>query len=143
LPHRTPEGGEDLGRKDAAIEETALDNSEVNISDEVIAAIASTAAAQVPGVAAMTGNIVGSIGGAILGRKNLGRGVRVSSGDKDVVLDLYISVKYGARIPEVAYKVQENVKRSVEGMTELRVTQVNIHIQGVVFQEPGGAESHQ
>ncbi len=143
MPDRTPEGGEDLGRKGAAIEETGQDNSEVNISDEVIAAIASTAAAQVQGVAAMSGNIVGSIGGAILGRKNLAKGVRVSSGDRDVVLDLYLSVKYGARIPEVAYKVQESVKRSVEGMTELRVTQVNIHIQGVAFQEPGGAESDQ
>ncbi len=127
----TPEEGKGLGQ----------DLSEVNISDEVIAAIASTAATQVQGVSAMSGNIVGSIGGAILGRKHVAKGVRVFSGEKDVVLDLYLSVKYGARIPEVAYKVQESVKRSVEGMTELKVTQVNIHIQGVMFQEPGRAEN--
>jgi len=116
-------------------------SSQVNISDEVIAAIASTAATSVQGVAAMTGSIVGSIGGAILGRRNLTKGVRVSSGENDVVLDLYLSVKYGARIPEVAYKVQESVKRSVEGMTELKVAQVNIHVQGVSFSEPGKPES--
>lgn len=111
-------------------------DSEVKISDDVIAAIASVAASQVEGVAAMSGNIVGDIG-AILGRKNLARGVRVSASDKDVVLDLYLNVKYGARIPEVAYKVQESVKRSVEGMTDLRVSQVNIHVQGVSFHEQG------
>ncbi len=141
MSHWTPEG-EDLGGN-APLGELDVDNSEVNISDEVIAAIASTAAAQVHGVAALTGSIVGSIGGAILGRKKQARGVRVSTGEKDVVLDLYLSVKYGARIPEVAYKVQENVKRSVEAMTELKVAQVNIHIQGVVFQDVGRAEGDQ
>ncbi|MGE5580390.1 MAG: Asp23/Gls24 family envelope stress response protein [Bacillota bacterium] len=114
--------------------------SEVRISDEVIAAIASVAASQVQGVAAMAGNIVGDIGGAILGRKNAAKGVRVASADKDVTLDLYLSVKYGARIPEVAYKVQESVKRSVEGMTDLKVAQVNIHIQGVTFQDSSKSE---
>ena len=124
-------------------EDTNFEGSQVNISEEVIAAIAGTAASGVQGVAAMTGNIVSSIGGAILGRTNLSRGVRVSSGEGDVVLDLYLSVQYGARIPEVAYKVQESVKRSVEAMTELKVAQVNIHIQGVIFSEPVKPENDQ
>lgn len=111
------------------------EESEVKISDDVIGAIASTAACQVQGVAGMTSNIVGDIGGVILGRRNQTKGVRVSATDKDVALDLYLSVKYGARIPEVAYKVQESVKKSVEGMTDLKVTQVNIHVQGVTFQD--------
>lgn len=110
------------------------EGSEVKISDEVIAAIAAVAASQVQGVASMSGNIVGDLG-AILGRKQLTRGVRVTSGEKDVTLDLYLSVKYGARIPEVAYKVQESVKKSVESMTDLKVANVNIHIQGVSFQD--------
>jgi len=117
------------------VPEDTPDSSEVRISDEVIAAIASVAASQVQGVAAMAGSFAADIGGAILGRKNLAKGVKVVSGDRDVVLDLYLSVKYGARIPEVAYQVQENVKRSVEGMTDLKVAQVNIHIQGVTFQD--------
>jgi len=112
------------------------DESRVKISDDVIASIAGVAASQVQGVAAMSGNIVGDIG-AILGRKQMARGVRVSVTEKDVVLDLYLNVKYGARIPEVAYNVQENVKRTVESMTDLKVSQVNIHIQGVTFQEQG------
>lgn len=135
MPDDTPFGDRQLNEENRT--------SQVNISDEVIAAIAGTAASGVQGVAAMTGNIVGSIGGAILGRRNLTKGVRVSSGESDVVLDLYLSVKYGARIPEVAYKVQESVKKSVEGMTELKVAQVNIHVQGVTFSEPGKTESDQ
>ncbi len=108
-------------------------DSKVRISDEVVAAIASVAASQVQGVAAMSGNLVGDIGNVIMGKKSGGRGVRVSSAEKEVTLDLYLNVKYGARIPEVAYKVQENVKKSVEGMTDLKVLQVNIHIQGISY----------
>lgn len=117
-------------------------SSEIKISDEVIAAIASTAASQVEGVASMAGSIVNDIGGAILGRKNIAKGVRVTSTGKDITLDLYLSVKYGARIPEVAYKVQGNVKKTVESMTDLRVMQVNIHVQGVTFYEQARVESN-
>ena len=111
--------------------EDDVEDSKVRISDEVIAAIASVAASQVQGVSAMSGNLVGDIGNVIMRKKSKGRGVKVSSGEKEVTLDLYLNVKYGTRIPEIAYKVQESVKKSVEGMTDLRVQQVNIHIQGI------------
>jgi len=117
-------------------EDKELDSHEnegvsIRISDEVIASIASVAAAQVEGVSDMSGNLVNDIGDVFLGKKSGGKGVKVSSGQEEVELDLYINVKYGARIPEVAYKVQENVKKSVESMTDLRVSRVNIHIQGI------------
>jgi uncharacterized alkaline shock family protein YloU len=42
-------------------------------------------------------------------------------------------VEYGVRIPDVAWKIQENVKRAIEGMTGLEVVEVNVHVQGVNF----------
>jgi uncharacterized alkaline shock family protein YloU len=123
------------GDQPAGVDTGVRAESEVKISDDVIGAIASTAACQVQGVAGMSSSIVGDLGGAILGRKNPTKGVRVISNGGEVALDLYLSVRYGARIPEVAYKVQETVKKSVESMTDLKVTQVNIHVQGVTFQE--------
>ena len=56
-----------------------------------------------------------------------------SSVDKGIVaaVDLYIIVKYGVRIPDVALAVQENVKQAIETMTGLTVVEVNIHVQGV------------
>lgn len=116
------------------LEDPKNKGSKVRISDEVIAAIAGVAASKVDGVAAMSGNIMGDIGSAILGKKSTGKGVRVSSGEKEVSLDLYLNIRYGARIPEVAYKVQESVKKSIESMTELRVAYVNIHVQGVSYE---------
>jgi uncharacterized alkaline shock family protein YloU len=118
------------------------EDSGIKIADEVVAVIAGLAATEVKGVAGMAGGIVGGITER-LGLKNLQRGVKVEVGTKETVLDLYIIVEYGARIPEVAQSVQEEVRRAVETMTGLKVVQVNVHVQGVAFEREGtDQESH-
>ena len=102
----------------------------IKITDEVVAIIAGIAATEVPGVAGMSGGIAGGIAEA-LGRKNLAKGVKVEAGEKEAAIDLYIIVEYGFRIPDVAWGIQEKVKKVVENMTGLNVIEVNIHIQGV------------
>jgi uncharacterized alkaline shock family protein YloU len=102
----------------------------IKITDEVVAIIAGIAAMEVPGVYSMSGGLAGGIS-EILGRKNLSKGVKVEMGERQALIDLYILVEYGCRIPEVAWEIQEKVKKSVELMTGLEVKEVNIHIQGV------------
>ena len=102
----------------------------VKISDEVVAIIAGIAAMDVPGVAGMSGGIAGGIA-EMLGRKNLSKGVKVEVGEKEAAIDIYIIVEYGYRIPDVAWEIQEKVKKTVEIMTGLTVIEANIHIQGV------------
>jgi uncharacterized alkaline shock family protein YloU len=108
------------------------DYGSVKISEEVVAIIAGIAATDVPGVAGMSGGIAGGIA-EILGRKNLSKGVKVEVGEKQAAIDLYIIVEFGARIPEVAWDIQEKVKTAVQTMTGLNVVEVNIHVQGVNF----------
>src|SRR5690606_26240403 len=100
--------------------------------------IAGLAATEIEGVAGMSGGIGGGIA-EMLGRKNLLKGVKVDVGEGHASVDLFVVVEYGVRIPDVAWKIQENVKRAIEGMTGLQVTEVNIHIQGVHFPQPPGA----
>ena len=102
----------------------------VKIADEVVAIIAGIAATEIAGVAGMSGGLAGGIA-EMLGRKNLSKGVKVEVGEKEAAIDLYIIVEYGSRIPDVAWEIQERVKKSVETMTGLNVVEVNIHIQGV------------
>ena len=101
-------------------------------AEDVVGVIAGLAATEVEGVAGMSGGIVGGIA-EILGHKNLSKGVKVEVGEKEAAVDLYMIVNYGVRIPEVAWNVQENVKKAIENMTGLSVVEVNIHIQGVSF----------
>ena len=102
----------------------------IKITDEVVAIIAGIAAMEVPGVAGMSGGIAGGIA-EMLGRKNLSKGVKVEVGEKEAAIDLFIIADYGCRIPDVAWDIQERVKKSVEAMTGLNVIEVNIHVQGV------------
>ncbi len=114
-------------------EQNILDDyGSVKISEEVVAIIAGIAATDVPGVAGMSGGIAGGIA-EILGRKNLSKGVKVEVGEKEAAIDLYIIVEFGARIPEVAWDIQDKVKNAVQSMTGLNVIEVNIHVQGVNF----------
>lgn len=107
---------------------------DVRIANEVVAVIAGLAAVEVDGVAGMSGGIAGGIA-ELLGRKNLSKGVRVEVGEEQAAIDLFVVVEYGVSIPEVAWKIQEGVKRAVESMTGLQVVEVNVHVQGVHFMQ--------
>lgn len=52
-----------------------------------------------------------------------------------VYVNVSVVVKYGYNVPELAYRVQQTVKQSVENMTHFKVAQVDVHIQDVVFCE--------
>lgn len=106
---------------------------EIRISSDVVSVIASNAAMEVEGIASLGGGIAGNIS-QVLGRKNPFRGIKVEvTENRDVNIDLHIVVEYGARIPEVAWKLQERIKQNVEQMTGLHVEEINIHVQGVSF----------
>ena len=106
----------------------------IRSADDVVSIIAGLAATEIEGIAGMSAGLVGGIA-EILGRKNFAKGVKVEVGEREAAVDLYIIVKYGVRIPDVALAAQENVKQAIETMTGLSVVEVNIHVQGVGFPE--------
>lgn len=107
---------------------------QVKIANEVVAIIAGLAATEVHGVAGMSGGIAGDIV-EILKGKNLSKGVKVEVGEKETAIDLFIIVEFGARIPDIAWEIQNKVKKAVENMTGLAVVEVNIHVQAVNFEK--------
>ena len=112
--------------------EVALENNaNIKIADDVIAVIAGVAVSEVPGVAEMSGGFAGGISEVLSGKKNLSKGIKVESGEKETKIDVNIIVEYGTRIPDVAFEIQNRVKKAVESMTGLKVVEVNVHVQGV------------
>ncbi|MEE1049035.1 MAG: Asp23/Gls24 family envelope stress response protein [Clostridia bacterium] len=105
-------------------------NGTVNISDEVVAVIASLAASEVKGVVGMVSNMASGIA-ELLGKKNLSKGVKITKDEAGVKLDLSIIVEYGAKIPDVAWDVQDKVKNEVESMTGLDIAAVNVSVDSV------------
>lgn len=115
------------------------DVGSIRIADEVVGIIAGMAATEVSGVAGMSAGLVGGIA-EMLGKKNLSKGVKVEVGEREAAVDLYIIVEYGVRIPDIALRVQESVKKGIESMTGLDVVEVNVHVQGVGFNQDGKDE---
>lgn len=110
---------------------TSTDNTGIKISNDVVASIAGVAVSEVPGVYSMAGGLAGGISEVFSGKKNLSKGIKVEVGEKDTKIDVNIIVEYGVRIPDVAFEIQGRVKKAVETMTGLKVSGVNIHVQGI------------
>ena len=107
------------------------DESTVRISSDTVATYAGIAISEISGVYGMSGTFAG-ITEAISGKKNYAKGVKVEITDNKIAkIDLNIIVEYGARSPEIAFEIQTKVKKSVETMTGLKVSSVNVNIQGV------------
>ncbi|MGI6487228.1 MAG: Asp23/Gls24 family envelope stress response protein [Syntrophomonadaceae bacterium] len=119
--------------------DTSTDLGSIRIADEVVAIISGLAAVEVEGVAAMSGGWGTGIA-EMLGKKNLGKGIKVEVGEKEAVIDIFLLIQFGFPIPQVAQQVQEQVKSAVETMTGLNVTGINVHVVGVSMNKPGEDE---
>ena len=112
-------------------EEIKTENEGISISNDVVAVIAGVAVSEVEGVSGMAGGFAGGITEVLSGKKNLAKGIKVDIEENKVKIDVNIIVEYGSRIPDVAFEIQNRVKKAVESMTGLKVEEVNVHVQGV------------
>ena len=92
--------------------------------------VASTTASEVDGVSAMMSANVSDLMG---GKKMSAKGVRVEMDGEAIAVNLFIVVRYGSAIGDVAKKVQQMVRTALEGMTGFRVAAVNVHVGGISF----------
>ena len=105
---------------------------QIHISEDVIVELARKTIQGIPGI--KTASRSGSKFG--LGRKGAGIKVSVDHSQGLMDLDAYVLVKYGLRIPDLAWDVQEKIKDNLERYTGYNVRAVNVSVQGV-FTEPG------
>ena len=105
----------------------------LSISEDVIGIIAGLAASEVEGIAGMTLGFVDGINQILGSSKKYSKGVKIELEGKKVTVDVFVNVRYGVRIPDVAWAAQNAVKSAVETMTGLEVSAVNINVQGIIF----------
>ncbi len=104
----------------------------IQISDEVIAVIAATAALEVEGVAKLV-----SLNSGIFGKKSASKtkGIEIEIKDGIVYIDAAIMALYEYKIRDVATEVQENIKNAIETMTGLGVGAVNVNVADIDFKK--------
>lgn len=120
-----------------ASQETALVSQlgRTTISDVVVSKIAGIAAREVAGVYALGGGTARAVGALREripgGRVNHGQGVSVEVGERQAAVDIQLVADYGVSIADLAASIRRNVISSLESMTGLDVTEVNIEVQDV------------
>lgn len=95
---------------------------QVKIANDVIQTIAGFAALEIEGIDTST---------SFKDKLFRNNGIKVEIEDEKAVVDVNLSVIYGQKIPEVCYKVQENIVNAIETMAGLKVSQVNVHVESV------------
>ena len=94
----------------------------IQISEDVVASISSSVALETEGVGGLlNANMADLVG------------VRVEMAEDGVVVNLFLMIRYGFAIAEVAQKVQNAVYSALEGMTGFPVKAVNVHVGGISF----------
>lgn len=101
------------------------------VSDDVLAVCAINATLKTEGVAEMAGGITNIISKGIRGKDLVAKGAKVTRNKENIEIDLHVIVSYGCKIPQVAWDIQDNVKKEIRSMTNMKLNAVNIHVEGV------------
>ena len=104
----------------------------VKISDEVVSVISEIAADEIQGIVEVPHGVSSNISQILKGKKSSsGKSVKVTLEEDKAIIELNVAVEYGMKIPEIVSAVQENVKKTVEAMTGLKVDKVNVNVQNI------------
>lgn len=101
----------------------------VQISDDVLVAIIQTATMETEGVYSINTSLASEIIGK-LGKKTC-KGVSIHNENKEMTINISLTVKLNFKMVDVAKNVQDKVKNAIESMTGITVSKVNINIVSV------------
>ena len=108
-----------------------VDKGTVNISEEVVAAIAALAISEVEGVYGLSSSFTADLK-ELVGKKNMSKGVKLTIENEIVTVECFVVVTYGFEIPAVCVPaIQDGVINAVESMTGLKVAAVNVDVCGI------------
>lgn len=107
--------------------------TELSVNTEVLEKMAGIAAKEIDGVTGLSKKAI-DLKGAVKSKTPF-KGVKVESVNGAIKINVYICVSKDAHVKEVAEKVQENVKEKIQTMTGTAVTQVNVSVADVEFEE--------
>lgn len=131
----SPSGGT-LARRDEGPAALQTSRGSTTIADTVVTKVVGLAAREVPGVHDLGGGAARAVG-ALTQRVGFGdasaQGVSVEVGETEAAADLTVVIEYGESIPKVAHQIRERITQRVEGITGLKVTEINIAVNDLHF----------
>lgn len=105
----------------------------VTCNKNILLSIVNLATKEIAGVVSLCDNFGSGI--KKMFSTNYTNGVKVAYGKNGVIVDVYINVYDGYSVPDIAYKVQENIKNGISSMLDTEIDSINVHVQGVDFSQ--------
>ena len=87
----------------------------------------------VKGIVALAVSDVKGVSLRKIGKKDNLDLIKITFENDDVDVDVSVDIEYGYNVPDVAYEIQQSVKRNVESMSKYKVNTVDVHFEGVSF----------
>jgi len=112
---------------------------EISVTNETIGNIVSLNLANVKGVVGSRKSIIKEITDVLRGDTNengleeTSRTIKVDIKDNKPLINLYIVIKYGVRMPDIAWAIQNRVKKNIMKKLGVKIDEIDIHIQGIQF----------
>lgn len=101
------------------------------VSDDVLILTAAKLVQQMDGVVRLSGGITDNLSENIFGITPSGKGIKLSRDDDGIVIDVSVIVAYKVKIPQLAWEIQSTIRKEIEKITNEKVSEINIHVQGV------------
>ena len=105
----------------------------VTCNKNILLSIINLATKEIAGVSSLCDNFGSGI--KRLFSNNYANGVKIEYGKNGIIIDVYVIVYEGYSVPDIAYKVQENIKNGISSMLDVNIDKINVHVQGVDFSE--------
>jgi len=102
----------------------------LRIHKNVISSIASIAAIEIEGVKRVSRDLKSGLA-ELFGKKNFSAIKVEITKNEEVKVQIPLIIKYGYNIPEIANRVQENVRLALEKMSNLSIKEINVNVQGI------------
>ena len=113
------------------IYENSESRGKVTCNKNIFLSIISLATKEIAGVASLCDSFGDGIKRAF--SNNYTNGVKITDTKDGMEIDVYINVLAGYKVPDIAYKVQENIKNGLSSMVNVQISSINVHVQGVDF----------
>ncbi|MBC8499268.1 MAG: Asp23/Gls24 family envelope stress response protein [Candidatus Atribacteria bacterium] len=115
------------------------DLGQIEISKETIESIVSLNLADVKGVVGSKKTIIKEITDMLMGDTDKSklsissRTIKIEAKNNTPLINLYIIIKYGVRIPNIAWDIQTRIKEDIKNKLGININEIDIHVEGIQF----------
>jgi len=112
-------------------DEKILEKGKLTCDKDILYSIINLATKEIKGVASLTNSFIPWY--KRMFRRNDYEGVIIKfNANGSLKIDVYVNTYIGESVPDLAFRIQENIKNNLSSMVDMKATHINVHVMSVV-----------